>query len=88
MKRILFILYTGISACCADIVLPPYVGDGRIITTSKDVPSVEQDVLKLEPESIPYTVLQRQELPASAAITHTAIATSSDIPAADQIQTV
>lgn len=88
MKRILFILCVGISACCADIVLPPYVGDGRILTTSKDVPSIEQDVLKLEPASIPYTALQRQELPTSAAITHTAIATSSDIPAADQIQTV
>ena len=42
----------------------------------------------MEPESIPYTALKRQELPVSAAITHTAIATSSDIPAADQIQTV
>lgn len=87
MKRILLIAYISISACYADIVLPPYVGDGRILTTDTAARTVKQDALKLDPASVPYTALQRQELPVAVAIKHTAITSHSDIPATSRVCT-
>ena len=87
MKRILFMLCVGISACCADIVLPPYVGDGRIDIISTAAAISSTDAVP-EIDNVPYRAITRSSMPAYTGIEQTAAPTVPAIPAMQPIDAV